>query len=322
MGRAADLSYRELAWATDWYLREETLTAATTAIINYQHRLPIAAAWGTGGFSSSDGQRFPVAVKASGAGLLPPRYGPGLGATIYTHTSDQHSQYATRVVRPTDREATYVLDGILDNTTELDIAEHTTDTAEQTELLFCLTDLLGIGFIPRIRDLAHQRLYRPGPASDYQAFAYAGPLLGHRLNRDRILTRWEDLLRVAGSLKRGTVSASLLISRLQAAPNQNRLTEALREYGRLVKTAFIVRYLTSQQLRRRIQLHLQRMVAASRLDWLVGGTPARCPTATRSCHPSTLAAHPRCCSTANTMRWHRSPPCGNCTGDWSRQACP
>jgi TnpA family transposase len=49
---------------------------------------------------------------------------------------------------------------------------------------------------------------------------------------------WDDLLRVAGSLKTGWVSASLLLSKLQAYPRQHHLTHLLQEYGRLVKTAF------------------------------------------------------------------------------------
>jgi hypothetical protein len=46
-----------------------------------------------------------------------------------------------------------VLDGILDNETELPIAEHTSDTAGYTDLVFSLFDLLGLQFSPRLRDL-------------------------------------------------------------------------------------------------------------------------------------------------------------------------
>ena len=48
---------------------------------------------------------------------------------------------------------------------------------------------------------------------------------------------------MAGSLKRGYVTASLLISRLQAYPRQGQLTKLLQEYGRLIKTIFVLRYL-------------------------------------------------------------------------------
>ena len=65
-------------------------------------------------------------------------------------------------------------------------------------------------------------------------------------------------LQLAGSLKRGWVTASLLISRLQSYRRQNALSRALQEYGRLIKTIFILRYLESEQLRRRINTQLNK----------------------------------------------------------------
>jgi len=67
-----------------------------------------------------------------------------------------------------------VLDGILDNETELPIAEHTSDTAGYTDLVFSLFDLLGLQFSPRLRDLGDQKLYRIDPGIRYQ---HVGPLI-------------------------------------------------------------------------------------------------------------------------------------------------
>src|SRR5205814_8409538 len=105
------------------------------------------------------------------------------------------------------------------------------------------------------RDLGDQRLFRLDRPKRHPHLA---PLLRGRVNRDRILRPWDDLLRVAGSLKRGRVTASLLIGKLQSYPRKNRLTRALQEYGRLVKTIFILRYLESEQLRRRINTQLNK----------------------------------------------------------------
>ena len=99
-----------------------------------------------------------------------------------------------------------MLDEILDNETELPIVEHTTDTAGYTEIVFALFDLLGLQFSPRIRDLGDQRLFRVDREKRYP---HLGPRLKGWINRDRILRSWDDLLRVAGSLKLGWVTASL-----------------------------------------------------------------------------------------------------------------
>jgi TnpA family transposase len=249
MARISDLTYQKLAWCTNWYVRDETLKAATTRLVNFQYRQPLSRFWGTGTLSSSDGQRFPVSGKVRMSTALPRYFGYGKGVTFYTWTADQFSQYGTKVIPATVRDATYVLDEILDNETELPLLEHTTDTAGYSELVFALFDLLGMQFSPRIRDLGDQRLFR---VDRQKRHPHLTPLLRGRIDRDRILRNWDDLLRVAGSLKRGWVTASLLIGKLQSYPRKNRLTRALQEYGRLVKTVFILRYLESADYRRRI----------------------------------------------------------------------
>src|ERR1700736_1242932 len=52
-------------------------------------------------------------------------------------TSDQFCQYGSKPIPSTVRDATYVLDGILDNETELPIAEHTSDTTRRVGLACC-----------------------------------------------------------------------------------------------------------------------------------------------------------------------------------------
>jgi TnpA family transposase len=83
-------------------------------------------------------------------------------------------------------------------------------------------------------------------------------LFKSRIDTRLLLERWDDLLRVAGSLKRGYVTASLLIGKLQAYPRQNSLGRVLQECGRLVKTIFVLRYLESETCRRRIHAQLNK----------------------------------------------------------------
>ncbi len=254
MAQSADLSYDRLLWHTHWFLREETLQPAIDAIVNYHAQLPLAKLWGGGTLSSSDGQRFPVAVKNQQATALPKYFGYGKGVTFYTWTSDQFSQFAHKVIPSTIRDATYVLDGILDNHTELNILEHSTDTAGYTEIIFALFDLLGLQFSPRIRDLASQQLFHLSkvPFNDLK------PLFTDKIDQAIIIAHWDDLLQIAASLKFGWVSASLLVSKLQALPQHDPIFRALQQYSRLVKSIFILRYLNFPQQRRQIHAQLNK----------------------------------------------------------------
>lgn len=255
MANIAHLSYDKLAWHTTWYIREETLKSGFTALVNTQHQQWLTKFWGDGTLSSSDGQRFPTTGKNRMGTALPRYFGYGRGLTFYTWTSDQYSQFGTKPTRTTERDATYVLDEILGNESELPLLNHTVDTAGYTEVDFALFSLLGRGFWPRIRDIGSQNLYRMDTAEKYP---HVGALLKGAINEKLILDNYGEILRVAGSLQLGYVTASLFISKLQARPQQNMLTKALQEYGKLEKTIFILRYIQDPVFRREINLQLDK----------------------------------------------------------------
>jgi TnpA family transposase len=186
---------------------------------------------------------------------LPRYFGYRRGLTFYNWTSNQYSQFGTKPTRTTERDSTYILDEILGNESELPLVNHTVDPAGFTEVDFALFGLLGHGFWPRLRDLADQHLYRIRKTEKYP---HVAPLLKGTINEKLIIDNYDEMLRVAGSLQIGFVTASLFISKLQARPQQNMLTRVLQEYGRLEKTIFILRYIQDPVFRRDINLQLTK----------------------------------------------------------------
>ncbi|MBM3795952.1 MAG: Tn3 family transposase [Acidobacteria bacterium] len=59
-----DRSDRQLSWVADWYVREENYAKALADLIEKQYQIPLAAQWGTGTTSSSDGQAFPIGARS------------------------------------------------------------------------------------------------------------------------------------------------------------------------------------------------------------------------------------------------------------------
>jgi len=260
MAESCGVPYDVLAWTAEWYFRPETLEAANTAIVNYHHRLPLTQAFGAGTLSSSDGQRFPT----KGARSPPGRCrgtSPGVRACpVYTHVSDQHSTFDTKVIVASAPEGHYVLDGILGNDIDLPIVEHATDTHGATLANFAMFDLVGKQLSPRIRDLGKITLYRTGPKADFEArYPHAGPLLTRRCNTELITATWDDLLRVAASVKYGHATAALVVGKLCSSKRQqNTLTSAIKEYGALRRTVYAARYLADETYRRRIARQLNK----------------------------------------------------------------
>ena len=251
------IPYRKLAWYMTWYIREDTLKPAFTTIINYQHKLPFAQRWGCGTLSSSDGQRFPVSVKTRNARPFPKYFGYGQGLTYYTWTSNQFSQYGIKVTPATMLDAPYILDEIIGNETELEILEHTTDTAGRTERNFGMFDLVAVLFSPRLKDIGSQQLYR-FKSIDIRQYKKIKDRFKGIINEKRIFDCWDDLLRVAGSIKMGWVTASLAMQKLQNLPKKNAISQALQEYGRISKTIHILRWYESENKRKRINTQLNK----------------------------------------------------------------
>jgi len=255
-------TYAKLAWLQAWYIRDETYSTALAELVNAQFQHPFAEHWGDGSTSSSDGQRFRVGNKAESTGHINPKYGSDPGRLFYTHISDQYAPFHTNVVNVGVRDSTYVLDGLLYHESDLRIEEHYTDTAGFTDHVFALMHLLGFRFAPRIRDLGDTKLYIPKGDVAYDALK---PMIGGTLNIKHLRVHWEETMRLATSIKQGMVTASLILRKLGGYPRQNGLAVALRELGRIERTLFILDWLQSVELRRRVHAGLNKGEARNAL---------------------------------------------------------
>jgi TnpA family transposase len=255
-------TYAKLSWLQAWHIRDETYSTALAELVNAQSRQPLAVNWGDGTTSSSDGQRFKAGGRAQSTGHINPKYGTDPGRMFYTHVSDQYSPFSAKIVNVGVRDSTYVLDGLLYHESDLRIEEHYTDTNGFTDHVFGLTHLLGFRFAPRIRDLGETKLYIPKGDAAYEALK---PLIGGPLNTKAIRAHWDDILRLSTSIKQGTVTASLMLRKLGSYPRQNGLAIALRELGRIERTLFILDWLQSVELRRRVNAGLNKGEARNAL---------------------------------------------------------
>jgi TnpA family transposase len=240
---------------------EEALNRAQATLVNYHHKLGLSSWWGDGSTSSSDGMRMQIGVSALHADANP-HYGSGRGATIYRFTSDQFSTFFTKVINTNSRDAVHIIDGLLHHETDLVIEEHYTDTAGYTDQVFGLTHLLGFRFAPRLRDLGDSKLYVIGKSN---RFPRLETLLRGQIDTFVIRENYDDVLRLAHSIREGRVSGALIMGKLGSYARQNRVAKALREMGRIEKTIFILDYITNEAMRRRIQKGLNKGEAMNAL---------------------------------------------------------
>ena len=244
-----------LSWVDQNYIRDDTLSQANTTLVATQNRLALARIWGGGEVASADGMRFVVPVRSVHAGPNPKYFGVGRGVTWYNLISDQFSGLNDITVPGTLRDSLILLAVVLEQQTELQPTQIMTDTGAYSDVVFGLFRLLGYRFSPRLADVGGTRFWRIDRQADY---GMLNDISANQLNLQRIESHWDDMLRLAGSLKLGLVSAAGIMRTLQVGGKSTRLAQAIAEYGRIDKTLHTLNYIDDETKRRDTLTQLNR----------------------------------------------------------------
>jgi TnpA family transposase len=249
------MTYGRISGVIDNCFRDSTFTEALANLVNTQQEQELSALWGKGTTSSSDGQHFPVGGRRESVAQANARKGTGPKVAFYTHVSDRYAPFHIKAISAGDREATHVLDGLMYHESDIQIEEHYTDTNGYTEQVFAMCHLQGFRFAPRIRDIVSKNIYITGNPDDYPSLA---SLIGGTVQEKVIRENWSDVLRVAASIRQGSVTASLMLAKLAAYPKRNNIAWALQQIGQMERTLFTLNWLEDPRLRQRVTIGLNK----------------------------------------------------------------
>lgn len=155
-----------------------------------------------------------------------------------------------------------MIDGLLHNEViKSDI--HSTDSHGFTEVVFAVTHLLGFTFAPRLKKLSKHRLYSFEKRKVYENQGFQ-ILPKAYIDTKLIEENWDQILRFVATIKLKRTSASQLFKRLNSYSNQHPLYQALKEFGKIIKTLFILRYVDDPELRQSIEKQLNKIEHAQR----------------------------------------------------------
>jgi len=266
MARLTDgITYHQIKRITNWQLSEEAQRQAMAQLVNAISYLDVTNYWGKGKTSSSDGQRFRYKQK-----VLQQTWSPRFqdyALEFYSFVADNYAPFYSIPIECTDRDAAYVLDGLLYNESDLALKEHYTDTHGYTEIKFAAFAMLGRRFSPRIRGVQKQRIYRIDQEKDYGALT---PLI---IRKDRLIhlnwitDEWDKMGHFYASLESGHTIASTALKRFAGFTGKNHFYRANRELGRIFKTEHILRIMSdplARQQTRRGLLKSEEMNALAR----------------------------------------------------------
>jgi TnpA family transposase len=236
-----------LSFVNRRHVNAQKLNAALRDVINHYYRFPLPKLWGEGRAAAADGTKYDLYDQ----NLLAEyhiRYG-GYGGIAYHHVADNYVALFSHFIPCGVWEAIYIIEGLLQNSSDIQPDTVHADTQGQSTPVFALAHLLGIKLMPRIRNWHDLVLYRPDKEAKYQ---HIDALLTEVVDWKLIETHWQDLLRVVLSIKAGKISSVTLLRKLGNYSRKNRLYQAFRELGRVVRTVFLLQYLSEPETRRQI----------------------------------------------------------------------
>lgn len=258
------ISIDNLNHLVKWYFSKENLDAANSkinSVIDEMSLPKIYKSKNEENHTSSDGQKFSVVVPSIIANHSFKYFGSGKGVTAYSFIDESNRLFYNTVISSSEREAAYVIDGLMHNE-DVESSIHSTDTHGYSEIIFAITNGIGVFFAPRIKNFKNQLRYtfRENPKRLYEkknfkvlptALKYIDPVI--------IREQWDNYLRLLVTIKLREITASRLLKRLSSYSKQHPLYRALKQNGRIFKTYFLLKFIDDIDLRKSTEKALNRI---------------------------------------------------------------
>jgi TnpA family transposase len=251
------------------HITVDKLEAAMVDVIDQYARFPLPRLWGDGHAAIADGTH----VKLRENNLMGSRhirYG-GYGGIAYHHIADNYIALFTSFISCGVWEAVHILDGLMKNRSKIQPDTLHADTQGQSEAVFGLCRLLGIKLMPRMRGISDAIFYRPSKSVRYE---HIDALFGGEIDWDLIATHARDMFQIVLSIQAGRVMPSMLLRKLGTYSRKSLLYRAFRELGRVERTLFLLRFISSMDTRRTIRAETTKVESYNDfLDWVSFGGP-------------------------------------------------
>ncbi|MEI6775625.1 MAG: Tn3 family transposase [Chloroflexales bacterium] len=238
------ISARSLSYLNQRHVTSAKLHAAQADIINVYHPLTLPRLWGQGRSVAADGTMLPL-VDTNPMAEFHFRYRMR-GGIAYHHVADNYIAIFSHFIPCGVWEAIYIIEGLLQNQSELRPRRVHADTQGQSTPVFALAHLLGIELLPRIRNGKDLNFSKADPTTTYK---HIESRFGGAIDWALIERHWQDLVQVVLSIRAGKITSEAILRRLGNESRKNRLYQVFRELGRVIRTLFLLRYISDQPLR-------------------------------------------------------------------------
>ena len=252
LSRDLGISYDELLYIKRKYVHLEALRTAIAEVANAIFRERSLHIWGaTTTACASDSKKF----GAWDQNLMTEwhiRY-RGRGVMIYWHVEKNSNCIYSQLQRCSASEVGSMVTGVLRHCTEMAIDKQYVDTHGQSEVGFAFCYLLNFDLMPRLKNIARQKLSVAATADKEKYPNLTEIIAKDAIDWELIRQQYDEMVKLTVALKTGTAEAEAILRRYTNEHTPQHPTyKALAELGRAIKTIFLCRYLSSEQLRQEI----------------------------------------------------------------------
>jgi len=243
-----------LSFVNRRHVTANKLEEALKDIINLYDKCYLPKLWGNNKVAAVDGTMHDL-YKENLVSEYHIRYG-GNGGIAYHHISDTYIALFSHFIPCGVWEAIYIIDGLMKNKSDIQPDTIHGDTQAQSTPVFALTYLLGIKLMPRIRNWKDLKFYRVNKEHKYK---HIDSLFSDVVDWKLIETHWKDMLQVVLSIKAGKIVPSTLLRKLNNYSHKNKLYQAFKELGSVIRTIFLLGYISDIEMRQQITSTTNKM---------------------------------------------------------------
>ena len=236
-----------LSWLIRRHISIAKLDKAIIALNNEMLQYQVVGCWGDGKSCAADGTLRNI-YEDNLLAEYHLRYG-ARGGIAYYHVANNYIAFFASFIPCGVWEAIAILEGLLQNKSEVQPDTVHADTQGQSAVVFALAYLLGIKLMPRIRNWKEYTMFKADKAVVYTNIE---SLFTRVIDWNLIEECWDDFMQVVLSIKAGTISTTFLLQQLTNYARKNKLLKGLQELGHVIRTLFLIEYLSKIELRAEI----------------------------------------------------------------------
>lgn len=261
------ITAHHITYVNQRHITVEKLDRVLRSLNELYLQLPLPRYWGDGTKVGADGTQMDMYEQNLLAGFHF-RYRT-IGAVAYRHVADNYIAHFRHFAPPGIWEAIMVIEGLMQAKLSVEPRTVHSDTQGQSATVYAFTFLRGIALMARIRNWKDLIFYRPEPGKRYKSI---DKLFRGDADWRAIEDNWQELMQIAISIDQAKLSSSVLLRRLGSDSPRSRLLTAAQALGNVVRSIYLLSWITSRQLRQEVTAGTNKVESYNRLSkWVSFG---------------------------------------------------